>query len=371
MDPKKKPDPIILDRSRLEQIANCPWQGYLMMLLEIIRAKENNEQIFDWEEKLFAKADPELLDSLSELAAQSQASVLREVGTEIHKLIEKAFEACEGDLEAVPQWFVDNLPQVRPDYQPEVIRAARHVADMIANIHLGGILYEKQLDWVSDGPTEEHGGIFITQALDLLGQGLHHALHVGDWKTGNKQRTNSETWDSLQAQQSALLIWKQPEYREVNTVYFWYWETRFGTKAFAHFERNEFHPRLPHLTQEVAFEARIRESVQLFLNGSRECWPEEKKCAYCDVISLCPNAHMTAKEVADDPKGFVDNLVVMIEYVKRKKTALTKYLRGHGTVAGSSVVFGKKAPSTKFLTEFRAPDRPMKPVDEKLKSHFN
>lgn len=364
-------DPIVLDRSRLEQIANCPWQGYLMMLLEAMRAKVAKHEVFPWEQEMLETAETDLIVDLGELARASQDSVLCEVGIELHALIQRAFKETEGDLEAVPEWFVDNLPKVRPDFQPEALVAGRHVADMLSNLHIGGILIEKQLDWCVRPPCKEHGGIVVTQCLDLYGQGLQRSIHVVDYKTGRKQRTNTDAQDSMQAETGAYLIWQQPEYAEVDVIHWWFYETRFGTKAYAKFERNAEHPRLPHLTTEKAIRERIQSAVQLFLDESRECWPEEKKCAYCDVISLCPNAHMNAKEVADDPKGFVDNLVVMIEYVKRKKTALTKYLRGHGTVAGSKVVFGKKAPSTDFRTEFRAPDRDMKPVDDKHKSHFN
>ena len=58
----------------------------------------------------------------SSLAKDSTANTDMDGGTVTHELIEKAFKECEGDLERIPDWFVENLPNVRPDIQPQVNR---------------------------------------------------------------------------------------------------------------------------------------------------------------------------------------------------------------------------------------------------------
>lgn len=344
--------PIILDRSRLEQYATCPMQAYLSTIWDALKAKHAGLEVFPHEEKLLDEAAPHLFKNMSELIRRSTDSKLAIIGTQIHDLIEKAFAECKGDREIIPQWFVDNLPKVQPNIQPMAIRHARNVGDIIADYHIPIIGVERQLSIIIVPETATTPAIIATMRYDLVGSG-NNCLHIMDWKTGYKSRTNSETADSFQAQFGAWLIMQQPEYAEINTVHFWYFETMWGTKSYAKFVRNEEHPRLPGLTTEVALKERILSAVRLFQANSKECWPMEETCAWCPMIEFCPNADMTAKTIADDPKAFVDRMVVIEAYLKNMKKSATEWVKARGEIEGSRVIFTKKIPAERFTVEFQ------------------
>jgi hypothetical protein len=105
----------------------------------------------------------------------------------------------------VPSWFVDNLPDIKPNVQAMAIRHARHVADMLADYHVSIIGSEIQISMEIIAETETTPAIIATTCIDLLGSGKGN-LHVHDWKTGFKRRSNSETLDSFQARLICLLL---------------------------------------------------------------------------------------------------------------------------------------------------------------------
>ena len=67
---------------------------------------------------------------------------------------------------------------------------------------------------------------------------------------------------------------------------------------------------------------------------------------------------MDAKEIADDPKGFVDNLVVLMALVKKRKVAATAWCKGKGPIEGSKVVFAKNVPQDKFTAGIQDKAKP-------------
>ncbi len=369
-DPKHKP--IILDRSRLQQYADCPLQGYLSILWDALKAIAGGYEVFPWEQKLLDAADPELIKAMQALIQQSTTGRLAECGTQIHGLIEKAFRECENDVQQVPQWFVDNLPKMQPNISKMAEKHARHVGDMVANYHVNLIGIEVQVSLILIEETETTPAVIGTTRIDLLGSGRGN-LHVVDWKTGFKQRSNSATLDSFQAGFIALLLFCQKEYAEIGTVHFWYYETMFGTKAYARFNRNDEHPRLPGLTTLGGLRGRAKEAALLFQSDCRDAWPLPDTCCWCDMIRFCPQASMEAKEIADDPAAFVDNLVVLKALCSTRKRALTAYIKGHGAVEGSKVVYTQKKPSGKFLADFEDKDKPQSgPTgNPDLDSHFS
>ena len=364
---------IILDRSTLGYIADCPMQGYLMILLNAIITKGEGKEVFDWEQKMLDGADAKLLGDLKRFSEASLDNKLCDVGKEVHKLIQTAFKECDNDLEKIPDWFVENLPSLRPDIQPQAIEAARHVADMLADFHVTVLGVEQQVDWCVLPETTKRPAVVVPMCFDIIGSGLNLSLHAIDWKTGWKKRSNSETFESFQAQFGSWILWQQPNYQEIETVHWWYFETRFGTKAYAKFVRKDEHPRLPHLSTEVAIKGRIMEAVRLFLEGNKECWPEEQKCCWCDVISLCPKAHLSARKIDEDPCAYVDNMIVLTEHLKKMKKAATAWVKGKGAIEGTKVVFDKSPPSTKFTTAFHDKMRakgPAKTGEPDIDKHF-
>ena len=363
--------PIILDRTRLEQYADCPQEGWLTMLFEALKAQAQGLEIFPWEQERIANADPELIKRMKASALYSTTSKCCDIGTEIHELIEQAFKACENDLEKIPQWFVDNLPKIRPDIQPMAIRHARHVGDMLANFHVNLLGVEQQLSIVLLPETPTRPAIIVTMRLDLLGSGIK-SLHIVDYKTGYKRRTNSETADSFQAQFGAWLLWQQPEYKEIQKVHFWYYETLWGSKAYACYDRDEEHPRLPGLTTQQAIQGRVKESVELFVKNCQDAWPMPDKCCWCGMLPFCTLADMEAKAIADDPKLYVDKMVVMDEMLSRMKKAATAWVKAKGAITGSKVIFTKKNPTERFTTCFEDKNKPELGAtgDPELDGHF-
>lgn len=344
-------DPITLDRSTLERYATCPYQGYVLGMLDTLAAVEAGERVFDWEQYRLDKADHELIAKLKPFAGRGRSSLVCDSGVEVHRIIETAFKETQGNLEQIPERVEELLSHAKPNIQPEVIKAGRYVCDVLADLHVKVIGVEVQMDYVLFPATEERAAVIITQALDLIAEGREKAIHILDWKTGRKRRTSSETADSFQAQSGALMVWKQKEYAAVNKIHWWYHETRFGTRAYAKFERDEFHPRLPHLTQELAFEIRMEEAAKLFLADVRRCEPMPDTCCFCDAVRWCPEAHIDAAEIAADPAAFIDSLIVTEALVQRRKKAATAWLKAHGPIVGTKAVFQQKKPQARFTGE--------------------
>ena len=365
--------PIILDRTRLGQYAVCPCQGYLTMLWEALKAQAVLLEVFPWEAERIKDADPKLVEAMKAVILQSNDSLLQECGGQIHDLLKRAFAECKNDIHIVPEWFVDNLPNIKPNIQPMAIRHARHVADMLSEYHVNLIAVEQQVSLTVHPETAPSvPAVIVTMRYDLLGSGKGN-LHVMDWKTGFKRLTNDEAAESFQAVFGAWLAFQQEPYKEINTLHWWYFETMWGTKAYARFERNEEHPRLPGLTTEKAIQGRVMSAVDLFLNNCKDPWPLPYSCSWCDMIRFCPAANMDAKEIADDPKAFVDQLVAKTEMLKRQKAAATAWIKGKGPLTGTKVAWTRKIPQVKFSAGFEDLAKPKGPAttgDDDIDSHF-
>ena len=82
---------------------------------------------------------------------------------------------------------------------------------------------------------------------------------------------------------------------------------------------------------------------------------------------------MDAKEIADDPKAYVDQLVVVSEWLKRQKAAATAWVKAKGPLTGTKVAFTQKKPQERFSAGFEdlaKPKGPAKTGDESIDSHF-
>ena len=365
-------NPIVLDRTRIEQYGNCPQQGYLSMLFDAVKAKAEGKQVFQWEKERLADADPKLTAQMGKTALLSTEGKLGIIGQQIHELIKEAFAACNNDLSKIPDWFAENLPKIRPDIQPAAIRHARHVCDMLADYHVSLLGVEQQVSITLLPETKNRPAVIVTMRYDLIGSGIGN-LHIADWKTGYLHRTNSETYDSLQAQLGAWLLWQQPEYKEITKIHFWYYETLWGTKAYAGFDRDLEHPRIPHLTTQAAITGRIKEAVRMFLENRKDCWPTEQKCCWCEMIRFCALANVEAKTIANNSAMFIDKLVVDAALVKRNKKAATEWIKAKGPLHGSKVILARKKPTERFTAEFQDAEKakgPAKTGDESIDSHF-
>jgi hypothetical protein len=342
------------------------------MLWEALKAKANGMEVFPWENVRLDDADPKLIKQMNSVALQSTDSLLCECGTEIHDLLKKAFDECNNDIHLVPEWFVDNLPTIKPNIQPMAIRHARHAADMISEYHVNLIALEKQVSLVVYPDTGATPAVIVTMRYDLIGSGKDN-LHVMDWKTGFKRLTNQEAADSFQAEFGSWLLWGQKPYKKINTLHWWYFETMWGTKAYARFDRNKEHPRLPGLTTAQAIQGRVMSAVDLFMKNCKDPWPLPYTCSWCDMIRFCPAANMDAKEIAEDPKAYVDQLVAAGELLKRRKAAATAWIKAKGPLIGTKVKYTRTKPQVRFSAGFEDLDKPKGPAttgDEDIDSHF-
>ena len=309
---KPGPEPIFADRSKVQQYATCPYSAWACEEYKI-----------------------------------ETTNILRDVGGESHKLAEECIKTGI-DNQTLPEdmadWFVNELPKVRPDIQPQVIRAVKHLAESILRLRPQKIIgVEEQIDWPSDMKAMDGRPFVLTTCLDLLTAG-NDSLIVQDWKSGFKKRSNQEARDDFQAQFCAFILFMM--YPECNTVHWFFDETFWGTKSYAKFERHAstIHPDL---TTEMQIKGRIFAALKLWQEDSREAWPEEKKCCWCDAIYVCPHANSQAKEIADDPKMFIDHMTVISELLKRYKKTATDYMKANGPIKGTKMVFEWRQPKQK------------------------
>lgn len=314
---QKELPPVIGDRSYIEQYATCPLQAYL--------CRKHNIPVQN-----------KLVDS----------------GTIIHDLIEEAVEYCResADWDMLADYFANELPKVRPDVQPDVIKAARFVTDELVNMPIQRLIgCELQIEhqFLPADPEAKRGPIILTTCLDMLFTGRDSSLIVYDWKTGFKKRSNAEAADAFQTQFIGWLLWQQPEYQSVETIHFFYKETRWGSVAYSGLERNKEWPQLPHLTTEMAFAGRIAEAVKLWLSDCQDAWPEEKKCLWCDAIWHCKYANALAKNIKTQTKQAVDHYQVLLAMCQKYKEGFTELIRGGAVteIAGTACVIKRKKPA--------------------------
>lgn len=314
-----EPETIVAYRSRVQQYATCPYQAFKCKDLE-------------------------------------EHSVLLDVGEAVHKIGEDAIkEAIENHMptDELAEDIVDALPTARPDIQPQIIKAARFLADQILELRVHDILgVEMQVDDAGKtGLTTMKGVPYILSAcLDLLLKGRNNSLHVWDWKSGFKKRNKEDTSNDFQARYDSNILFKMYDGSNgdrIERVHWWFIETFWGTKSYACFERDQEYSTLPHLTLERQIEGQIFEAIKLWASDSREAWPEEKKCSWCPCVLDCPHATPEVKDIAKNPKGFIDQMVVLkAAYDKCQKTA-KKWMQEYGSIEGTAMVFDWR-PSKKF-----------------------
>jgi hypothetical protein len=327
--------PIIADRSTVQVYADCPHQGNLR------------------------SQHPEI-DTNSKLS---------DAGTVVHALIQEAFEFCEGDLEGLPDYFLNELPKTnRTDIQPEIIRAARYVADELANMPLNRVLgVEKQINFpeqLADGSVKDCPNwllspkgkpMVLTTRLDLLAEGSNKSLIVTDWKSGYKKRSDQDAFDDFQTQFCAFILWQL--YPDVETIHWFYKETRWGSKAYARLDRSAEHPRQPHLTTEAAFQARIMTACTHWLFNSDQAFPLLDKCILCPVVKFCKHCHTQAIECTTDEQAFVDQMCVISTRLEQMEDAAKAFIKSAGRpLKGTKMEYDWKPPAQKFTPKLHVID---------------
>lgn len=324
--------PEVLQRSELEKIALCPHGAKL--------CKEHK--------------------------ITGGGNILCEAGTLAHALVKEAFDFCreQGDLSEVANYFQNELPKVRPDLQPDIIKGARALAERLTRLPLNKLIgVEYQIDYP---PREKDGSVknppawlismegkplVLTTALDFVAHGNARNIIVVDYKTGYKKRSNEEAYNDFQAQFGAWLLFQL--FPECESVDWFFDESRWGSTAYAEFVRDKQDKYLPNTTVQDLITSRIAEVVRLWATGCDDAWPVKEKCLWCDAIKHCKFANPEALEIGADPAAFIDKLQVISALADKMQDDATVYLKAHGPIEGTSCVFDRKPPSDRFYTEIR------------------
>lgn len=265
----KTPKPTVLQRSELQIRADCPHQANLC-----IKYKDKIER----------------------------HEVLPETGNQVHDIAKTAVKSNEFNLQDAADYIAEELPKIRPDLQPEALRAGRNLANEIRRF--GGsrvLLCEEPVTRSLIPATQQTGEILIVSEPDLvLATNKVDSIIVLDYKTGYKDRTNAEAMDDFQTCVGCWELWGK--YPEVNTIHWWYLNTRIHTRSYARLERER---------DEENFQARIFETVKLYLDKNDKAWPEPSKCAQCKVTRWCKVADYEATTLDGDPKSYIDAFVAL------------------------------------------------------------
>jgi CRISPR/Cas system-associated exonuclease Cas4 (RecB family) len=268
--------------------------------------------------------------------------VLPETGSQVHALAKTAIESNEHDLQEAADYIAEELPKIRPDLQPEALRAGRNLANEIRRFQGSRLLLCEEPVTRSLMPaTQEMGEILIVSELDLvLATSKQNTIIVLDYKTGYKDRTNAEAMDEFQTCVGCWVLWGK--YPDVDTIHWWYLNTRLYTRSYARLERER---------DEANFGARIFEVARLYLEKSDEAWPEPKKCSWCPVTRWCKQADYEAKELDGKPKEYIDAFIALEARYDKMKAVIQESCKSGRRLYGTGGWFDdlpKRKPSQKI-----------------------
>jgi hypothetical protein len=309
----------VLDRSTLEQWANCPQQAALM-----------------------------------EHGVAVRESAILNAGIEAHEVFSiaiKEFIGCEGEASAgtLVDVLIGAAHLSRPDVQPDVINAVRYSAwewakwltDPRTGLHWSNILR-------FDGGYGDQSGqlavdlkwpaVRLTSEIDLLYSGASpEVLHEVDYKSGHKQFTARDVEESFQFQMHAYLVFEN--YPAINGHEITIWNTRTNNRSY----RVLFHRKdIDQYKTRVINAARIWSQKREKAIADIPAWPEVDKCAICDVAAHC---HATRWEV-QTPEKLLEKLIATEAAASAIKKQLAAVVKANGSdiVTQAGNAFGKCAP---------------------------
>jgi len=301
LHPESLLEPITFDRSDLENTANCPFAA------KAIRdGKVQN------------------------------ISRLMDIGSEGHLLIKEGIEWGNGDYMVAADYILAEVTKARPDIQPEVIKALRFISNelkRIGNFNYGNLVgVEKQFSAELLPASQSRGAVIITARLDLVNAGRDKTvLHVHDWKTGYKHRSNSEAYASFQTCCIAWILFK--ELADVQEIHFWYDQTMTDTRAYCKLERDRDY---------YNFQGRLETAVMLRLRDSSEAWPDIEKCSWCPATAICPHVVADARDFNTDKVPFLQQMIALQARLTAMKKIANAYVKKHGNIIFADHVYGDK-----------------------------
>jgi len=217
------------------------------------------------------------------------------------------------------------LPKARPDLQPEVLRAGKSIARELRQFSANRrLLAEEPVTRSLLPATLDRGEVLVVTEPDLvLATSKADTIIVLDWKTGYKYRTSQEAQDDFQ---TCVISWVLfGTYAEIDTIHFWYINTRLSNRNYAKITRAD----------EDNLQARIGETVRLILDGVDDAWPEPAKCAHCDVAKWCKLCDGEALDFAKNPKKYLDCFVALQARCNQIEDTLKAAVKAGRTIYGS------------------------------------
>jgi hypothetical protein len=301
----------VLDRSTLEAWANCPAQASLR-------------------ESGAVKVMPEIAEA-GELAHQVFAEVIREwLAMDGHGSPTDLRNALENQMLAA-----------RPDLQPDVIRAVKP-AIWLWSQHVAGISPHNILAFDGGESDDRSGqlafdiaGVRATCEVDLMWQGpARDELMLDDYKTGMKEWTTSDVYDSFQFQFYATAVLEN--WGDIQTVIVRIWNTRkYSRTGLVEFRRDDL----------GKFKARIAQAIWLraMHKDNPPAWPTKERCEICDCARLCPAADSLS---GPDPIALGERLVVLEAAYEATRKSLEGYVDKYGEVMlADGTIIGRNKPS--------------------------
>jgi len=310
----KTPEPITIDRSDLENTANCPFEA---------KAIRNGDI--------------------------QNVSRLMDIGSEGHRLIDEGIKWGEGDYIVAADYILDEILKARPDIQPDVAKCLRFIANELRR--LMGFSYgmllgcEKQYSAEILPASPSRGAIILTTCMDLVLAGRDNTvIHIHDWKTGYKKRSSSEAYTAFQ---TCFLAWTLFDiYPDVQEIHFWYNQTMYDTRAYCHLTRERDY---------LNFRGRLETAVMLWLQDSDEAWPDIEKCAWCPATAICPHVIAEARDFNADKEAFLLQMVATQSRLTAMKKVANAYVKEHGNIVfGKDQIYGDKGRQKVSFSTFKA-----------------
>ena len=279
-------EPVYLDRSKLERYASCPYKG-----------KHTDDKT--------PKGEP------------------AQVGSEMHRIVAESLRwECTPDSSPA-EYFKEEVAKARPDIQPQVIEAASKIVYQLGRIRPQDILGVEYQIHTKPGIRHQGKEVILTTALDLVRQ-WQKIIRVDDWKSVRGKLYNVDARLAFQSHFGTDILWDV--FPNTDVVEWVYHCTRYGTTAYARFERNA--PwGMEGLTQRHAFRARTMQAVRLWMTECEEAWPEPKKCLWCEVAARCPHVKGDAADIAKDPQRFADQYIATQARMKQLKTVAEERIK--------------------------------------------
>jgi hypothetical protein len=295
-------------------------------------------------------------------------SIEADAGNEGHDVFSRAIarRLASGELPVETDSTVADAQMSRSDVQPEVLASVRPVLWSLSRMLRGNpadiLRFDGGVDartWPNGrdqppvgenrsgqlameilpaNPARKIGPTIATAELDVLvATASKTVLRIIDWKCGRQDFTYTQVHEMFQAKFYAMLV--HSEYPAADRVEFQLVQTRKNRwLPPVYFTKRDAEDCLGQVL--TAVEARWQ-ALHPKPGGQIATWPGETKCLWCPKLLKCDHAHHAAKEVGEDPAGFLDTLVHLQAQVKKRRALLDKYADKHGPVVSAAGTYDR------------------------------